>query len=79
MRDYYRRSFDVDLSALKNSFPHETGDGEWKTVVERIATAYRENSSVRDSILGKHNQTQKIISHCGITRLNVCTRIKYEA
>ncbi|MDN0077858.1 AAA family ATPase [Bacteroides gallinaceum] len=55
MRDYYRRSFDVDLSALKKGFRMMAGDGEWKTVVERIATAYRENSSVRDSILGDHN------------------------
>ena len=55
MRDYYRRSFDVDLSALKKGFRMMVGDGEWKTVVERIATAYRENSSVRDSILGEHN------------------------
>ena len=30
-------------------------EGEWEPFITRIADAYRENSSVRDSILGEHN------------------------
>ena len=55
MRDYYNRSFDIDLSGLKQCFRMLARDGDWKPLIERIATAYRENSSVRDSILGEHN------------------------
>ena len=55
MRDYYNRSFDIDLSGLKQCFRMLARDGDWKPLIERIATAYKENSSVRDSILGEHN------------------------
>ena len=55
MRDYYNRSFDIDLSGLKQCFRILARDGVWKPLIERIATAYKENSSVRDSILGEHN------------------------
>ena len=30
-------------------------EGDWRPLFHRIATAYKENSSVRDSILGEHN------------------------
>ena len=55
MRDYYQRSFEVDLSGLKRGFRMMAKDGEWEAFVNYIAAAYRENSSVRDSILGEHN------------------------
>ena len=55
MRDYFNRSADVDLSKLRSDFRTLALDGEWKPLLTRIATAYRESSSVRDSILGEHN------------------------
>ena len=55
MRDYYQRSFDIDLSELKRNFRTMAKDGIWEDLIKYIATAYRENSSVRDSILGEHN------------------------
>ena len=55
MRDYFNRSVDVDLSGLKSDFRTLALNGEWEPFIIRIAEAYRENSSVRDSILGEHN------------------------
>ena len=55
MRDYFNRSVDVDLSGLKSDFRTLALNGEWEPFITRIAEAYRENSSVRDSILGEHN------------------------
>ena len=55
MRDYFNRSADVDLSKLRSDFRTLALDGEWEPLLMRIAEAYRENSSVRDSILGEHN------------------------
>ena len=55
MRDYFNRSVDVDLSGLKSDFRTLALNGEWQPFITRIAEAYRENSSVRDSILGEHN------------------------
>ena len=55
MRDYFKRSFDVDLSALKREMMAMSLEGNWQPMVHRIAEAYKENSSVRDSIRGEHN------------------------
>ena len=55
MRDYFNRSVDIDLSGLKSDFRTLALNGEWEPFITRIAEAYRENSSVRDSILGEHN------------------------
>ena len=55
MRDYFRRSFDVDLSALKREMMVMSLEGNWQPLIHRIAEAYKENSSIRDSIRGEHN------------------------
>ena len=55
MRDYYQHSVDVDLSKLKKDFRSLALEGEWMPLVTRIAGAYKENSSIRDGILGEHN------------------------
>ena len=55
MRDYFNRSSRVDTIALQDEMDLMSFDGEWKPLLMRIAEAYRENSSVRDSILGEHN------------------------
>ena len=55
MRDFYQHSADVDLSKLKKDFRALALNGEWEPFIRRIAKAYKENSSVRDSILGEHN------------------------
>ena len=55
MRDYYQRNEEVDLSALQDEMDAMTFDGDWQPLVRRIAAAYKENSSVRDSIRGEHN------------------------
>ena len=55
MRDYFDRSARINMDALQDEMDLMAFDGEWEPFVKRIATAYRENSSVRDSILGEHN------------------------
>ena len=55
MRDYFRRSFDVDLSALKREMMVMSLEGNWQPLIHRIAEAYKESSSIRDSIRGEHN------------------------
>ncbi len=55
MRDCYRRSVAMDLSSLQDEMDAMAFSGEWEPLVRRIAAAYRENSSVRDSIRGEHN------------------------
>ena len=55
MRDYFKRSFDVDLSALKREMMAMSLEGDWQPLIRRIAEAYKENSSIRDSIRGEHN------------------------
>ena len=55
MRDYYRKSADVDFSELRDYIRLMARDGNWQPLVKQIAAAYKENSSVRDSILGEHN------------------------
>ena len=55
MRDYYRKSVPMDLTALQDEMDAMSLDGAWEPLIHRIAEAYKENSSVRDSILGEHN------------------------
>ena len=55
MRDYFDRCARINMDALQDEMDLMAFDGEWEPFVKRIATAYRENSSVRDSILGEHN------------------------
>ena len=55
MRDYYNRSFKIDSIPMELEMIHMAFEGDWKPFITRIATAYKENSSVRDSILGEHN------------------------
>ena len=55
MRDYFNRSIHIDIIALQDEMDRMSFDGDWKPLIQRIATAYNENSSIRDSILGEHN------------------------
>ena len=55
MRDYYRKSAEVDLIGLQRNMRAIAESGDWKPLVCQIAEAYKANSSVRDSILGEHN------------------------
>ena len=55
MRDYYNRSFKIDSIPMEMEMMRMALEGEWQPFIERIAVAYRENSSIRDSILGEHN------------------------
>ena len=55
MRDYFDRSFKIDSIPMELEMMRMALEGEWKPFITRIAEAYRENSSVRDSILGEHN------------------------
>ena len=55
MRDYYDRSFKIDSIPMEMEMTRMALNGEWEPFVRRIANAYRENSSIRDSILGEHN------------------------
>ena len=55
MRDYFNRSFKIDSIPLELEMTRMALEGEWEPFITRIAEAYRENSSVRDSILGEHN------------------------
>ena len=55
MRDYFNRNFKIDSIPLELEMTRMALEGEWEPFINRIAEAYRENSSVRDSILGEHN------------------------
>ena len=55
MRDYFDRSFKIDSIPMELEMMRMALEGEWEPFIARIAEAYRENSSVRDSILGEHN------------------------
>ena len=55
MRDYFNRSVRMDTLSLEDEMDRMTFEGEWQPWIERIATAYKANSSIRDSILGEHN------------------------
>ena len=55
MRDYFERSVPMDIIALQDEMDLMTYKGDWRPLIHRIAEAYKENSSVRDSIRGDHN------------------------
>ena len=55
MRDYFQKSADVSLPQLRQYMRLMAIEGDWLPLVDLIAKAYRDNSSVRDSILGEHN------------------------
>ena len=55
MRDFFNKSVTMNIAYLQDQMDLMSFDGEWKPLLTRIATAYKENSSVRDSILGEHN------------------------
>lgn len=55
MRQYYERSVPMNIIRLRDEMTLMARDGNWRPLVQRIAQAYRDNSSVRDSILGEHN------------------------
>ena len=55
MRGYYEKDMDMDVSALRDEMDDMAFDGEWKSFIGRIARAYQDCSSIRDSILGEHN------------------------
>ena len=55
MRDYFDRSFKIDSIPMELEMTRMALEGEWEPFITRIAEAYRENSSLRDSILGEHN------------------------
>ena len=55
MRDYFNRTARVDITSLQDEMDLMAFEGDWQPFITRIATAYKENSSVRDSILGEHN------------------------
>ena len=55
MRDYFERSVPMDVTALQDEMDLMTYEGNWQPLIHRIAEAYKENSSIRDSIRGEHN------------------------
>lgn len=55
LRDYYQKHSSIDLHYLNVMLADLAYDGVWKPFFESLARAYRENSSVRDSIEGERN------------------------
>jgi len=55
MRKFYERTASIIGAKLNDAMIAMAYDGSWQPMIERIAIAYKENSSVRDSILGEHN------------------------
>lgn len=55
LRDYYQRQSTIDLHYLKVMLIDLAYSGNWKPFFESIARAYRENSSVRDTMEGERN------------------------
>lgn len=55
LRDYYQQAHALNLSHLKDLIDDFAFDGDWKPFFESIARAYRENSSIRDSMEGERN------------------------
>lgn len=55
LREYYGTFAKVDIMGLERDMMDMSYDGDWRPFIERVANAYYENSSVRDSILGEHN------------------------
>ena len=55
MRDYFERSVPMDIISFQEEMVRMTYEGNWQPLIRRIAEAYKENSSIRDSIRGEHN------------------------
>ena len=55
IRDYFERSAPMDVIAFQQEMMLMTYEGDWQPLIRRIAEAYKENSSIRDSIRGEHN------------------------
>ena len=55
MRDYFERSVPMDIISFQEEMVRMTYEGDWQPLIHRIAEAYKENSSIRDSIRGEHN------------------------
>ena len=55
LRDYYQQIHQLNLSHLKDLIDDLTYDGQWKPFFETMAKAYRESSSIRDSIEGERH------------------------
>ena len=55
MRDYFERSVPMDVIAFQEEMMLMTYEGDWQPLIRRIAEAYKENSSIRDSIRGERN------------------------
>jgi len=55
MRKFYNSYYEINFSKLRNDMRQMACDGNWKPLMERIAEAYKANSSVRDAIQGEHN------------------------
>ena len=55
MRDCFRHSFEMNIKALEREMMVMSLEGDWQPLIRRIAEAYKENSSIRDSIRGEHN------------------------
>jgi hypothetical protein len=55
MREYYREYTQEELGNLVELMTDMAFDGEWQPFIKKIANAYRDVSSVRDSIRGEQN------------------------
>ena len=55
LRDYYQQIHQLNLSHLKDLIDDLTYDGQWKPFFETMAKAYRESSSIRDTIEGERH------------------------
>lgn len=55
LRDYYQQIHPLNLSHLKDQIDDLVYDGHWKPFFESIASAYHENSSIRDGMEGERN------------------------
>jgi len=55
MRKFYNSYYEINFSKLRNDMRQMACDGNWKPLMERIAEAYKTNSSARDAIQGEHN------------------------
>lgn len=55
MREYYSEYDNLNIGKLRDQFDDMAFDGKFKPLLQSIANAYRDVSSVRDSIRGEQN------------------------
>lgn len=55
MRKFYERYSPIIGAKLNDAMMRMAYDGDWHPMIETIARAYKDNSSVRDAIRGEHN------------------------